>query len=105
MSILKFKGDGGNKLRHCSTTVPPAHYNSRGILCLNARVMRAAGLILLMMVAAPLSARQNTLQNCPLPPVLGVTPPGANIFSEQQESDLGDVMAERVSQTITILHD
>jgi WD40 repeat protein len=67
--------------------------------------MRAAGLILLMMVAAPLSARQNTLQNCPLPPVLGVTPPGANIFSEQQESDLGDVMAERVSQTITILHD
>ena len=67
--------------------------------------MRAAGLILLMMVAAPLSARQNTPQNCPLPPVLGVTPPGANIFSEQQESDLGDVMAERVSQTITILHD
>jgi WD40 repeat protein len=69
--------------------------------------MLAAGRVLLLtMVAVPFQAQQNqTTQNCPLPPVLGVASPGANIFSEQQESNLGDVMAERVSQTINILHD
>jgi WD40 repeat protein len=68
--------------------------------------MRAAGwMLLLLTVAGPIQAQQNQAQqNCPLPPVLGATPPGANIFSEQQESDLGDVMAERVSQTVNILH-
>jgi WD40 repeat protein len=63
--------------------------------------MRAASwFLLLLTVAGPLRA-----QNCPLPPALSAVPPGANIFSEQQESDLGDVMAERVSQTVNIFHD
>jgi len=40
-----------------------------------------------------------------LPPSLTPTTAGTNIFTEQQEVYLGDVMAEHVSQTVTILHD
>ena len=37
--------------------------------------------------------------NCPLPPVLQPLPAGMNMFSDQQEADLGDAMAEKVNPT------
>ena len=43
--------------------------------------------------------------NCPLPPAIQAIPPSANIFSETQESDLGDVVAERLATDITLVSD
>jgi WD40 repeat protein len=43
--------------------------------------------------------------NCPLPPALKPVSADLNIFSEQQESDLGDVVAESFSHEILMVHD
>ncbi|MGB7585535.1 MAG: M48 family metalloprotease [Terriglobales bacterium] len=40
-----------------------------------------------------------------MPPSLTPIPAGENIFTEQQEVYLGDVMAEHISQNVTVLHD
>jgi len=42
---------------------------------------------------------------CPLPPAIQPIPPGANLFSETQESDLGDVIAERLATDITVVNE
>ena len=42
-------------------------------------------------------------QNCPMPPVLQPLPPGINMFSDQQEADLGDAMAEQIAPRLTII--
>jgi WD40 repeat protein len=44
-------------------------------------------------------------QNCPLPPSVQGVSQGDNIFSEQQEIDLGDAMAESLAQRVRIIHD
>ena len=44
-------------------------------------------------------------QNCPLPPAIQAVPQAENIFSDQQEVDLGDAMAEAVGQKLKIIHD
>jgi predicted Zn-dependent protease len=44
-------------------------------------------------------------QNCPLPPSIQPVAPGKNIFSDQQEIDLGDVMAESFAQEIPLVDD
>jgi WD40 repeat protein len=44
-------------------------------------------------------------QNCPLPPAIHSVSEGVDIFSDQQEVDLGDAMAESLAQNIKIIHD
>ena len=44
-------------------------------------------------------------QDCPLPPAIQPVSPELNIFSDQQEVDLGDVMAESVARSIRIIDD
>ncbi|MFZ0287225.1 MAG: hypothetical protein WAL32_18500, partial [Terriglobales bacterium] len=60
---------------------------------------------LLLVCALCLSVELFGQQNCPLPPSLTPIPAGENIFTEQQEVYLGDVMAEHISQNVTVLHD
>jgi len=67
--------------------------------------MGAARMLLIASVVAVLSRQSLGQQNCPLPPSLVPAQTGANIFTEQQEVYLGDVMAEYTAQTVTILHD
>lgn len=42
-------------------------------------------------------------QNCPLPPVLAPLQPGIDIFSDAQEADLGDAMAEMAAPRVRII--
>jgi len=42
-------------------------------------------------------------QNCPLPPSLQTPSPGENIFSDQQEVDLGDAMAETIALHVNVI--
>lgn len=44
-------------------------------------------------------------QNCPLPPSIQTGSQGSDIFSDQQEIDLGDAMAESLAQQVKIIHD
>ena len=44
-------------------------------------------------------------QNCPLPPALKPIPPNANIFSEEQESDLGDFEAQSIAVDVMVVKD
>jgi len=44
-------------------------------------------------------------QNCPVPPAIQPVPHTLNIFSDQQEVDLGDAMAESVAHRIRIIDD
>jgi predicted Zn-dependent protease len=43
-------------------------------------------------------------QECPAPAILDPLP-GTNMFTEQQEVDLGDVMAEQVERKFRVIHD
>jgi predicted Zn-dependent protease len=43
-------------------------------------------------------------QNCPLPPSLGPISPAENIFSDTQEVDLGDALAETIALHVNIIH-
>lgn len=43
-------------------------------------------------------------EKCTAPPIPSA-PPGSNIFSEQQEVDLGDIMAEQVERNFRVIHD
>ena len=56
----------------------------------------AAAMVCVVAVAA-------TAQNCPLPPVLQPLPPGIDIFSDKQEADLGDAMAEQIAPRLRII--
>jgi WD40 repeat protein len=53
----------------------------------------------LLWIASP-----SAQQNCPLPPSLGTIPPSENIFSDAQEVDLGDAMAETIALHVNIIH-
>ena len=44
-------------------------------------------------------------ESCPLPPAVQTVSQGDNIFSDQQEIDLGDAMAESLAQRVRIIHD
>lgn len=39
------------------------------------------------------------------PPPIPEAPPGSNIFTDQQEVDLGDVMAEQIERNFRVIHD
>jgi WD40 repeat protein len=61
--------------------------------------MRYLGLCLL------LSCAVWAQPNCPLPPAIQPVTPATDIFTEAQESDLGDVMAEQLAPHLTIIKD
>lgn len=44
-------------------------------------------------------------QNCPAPPVLQPLSPGLDIFSDEQEADLGDAQAEQIAPRLKIIED
>src|SRR5712692_4906864 len=58
--------------------------------------------LLLFLCLAPKLCSQ---QNCPLPPSIQPVAAGKNIFSDQQEADLGDVMAESFAHDISVIED
>ena len=59
--------------------------------------------ILLFALIFCLNVPASPQQNCPLPPSLQSVPPAENIFSDQQEVDLGDAMAEAVTLHVNII--
>jgi predicted Zn-dependent protease len=63
--------------------------------------MRSALSVIAAILA--LSAAAAWAQNCPLPPVLQPLPPGIDIFSDEQEADLGDAMAEQIAPRLKII--
>jgi len=46
-----------------------------------------------------------TAQEKCVPPTIPPAPPGSNIFTEQQEVELGDIMAEQVERNYRVIHD
>ena len=64
--------------------------------------MRAA--LLFFLALLPVSTSPLLVaQNCPVPPVLQPLAPGLDIFSDAQESDLGDAMAEQIAPRLKII--
>jgi WD40 repeat protein len=60
----------------------------------------------LLVAAACLGAPGQAQQRCVAPPPPALTPPpGADIFTPQQEVDLGDVEAEQIERNIRVIHD
>jgi len=59
--------------------------------------------VLLFALILVLNVPASPQQNCPLPPSLQSIPPAENIFSDQQEVDLGDAMAEAVALRVNII--
>ncbi len=59
-----------------------------------------AGISLPLFLWAALAYAQET---CPLPPAIQPVGPPTNIFSDQQEIDLGDAMAESIAQNLRIM--
>jgi WD40 repeat protein len=59
------------------------------------RVICAALLLLAVVWAQP---------NCPLPPAIAKASHATNIFSDEQEADLGDLMAERFAAEFPVVH-
>lgn len=58
-----------------------------------------------VMVLAPAGMRSYAQKDCPLPPVIQPIGRDKNMFSDKQEIELGDVMAESVAHDIQIVHD
>jgi predicted Zn-dependent protease len=63
--------------------------------------MRAALSVVVAIFA--FSAAAVSAQNCPLPPVLQPLQPGTDIFTDKQEADLGDAMAEQAAPRLKII--
>ena len=59
-------------------------------------------LFLALCFAIPLARAQ---QECPVPPPITLVPRSVNMFSDQQEVDLGDVLAESITQRLKIIDD
>jgi hypothetical protein len=60
---------------------------------------------LLAIAAVLLRAASLVAQQCPLPPAVQPTSPQTNMFSDQQESDLGDIMAESMAAEVIPVED
>ena len=58
---------------------------------------------LLFLVLLALGAPKSVGQNCPSPPVLQPLPRGLDIFSDEQEADLGDAQAEQIAPRLRII--
>jgi WD40 repeat protein len=65
------------------------------------RILARLGLVFLVSCFCETAWSQ---QQCPAPAILN-PPPGANIFTEQQEVDLGDVIAEQFERNYRVIHD
>ena len=61
--------------------------------------------LLVLPLAVPSSSFQISAQNCPLSPAIGTVSQDFNIFSEHQEIDLGDAMADSLARRIRIIDD
>jgi WD40 repeat protein len=65
-----------------------------------------SGVAVTSLLAVPILALFGLAQqNCPLPPAIQPVSQATNIFSDQQEIDLGDAMAESLAQHVKIIHD
>lgn len=66
--------------------------------------MKIISIALLSLLAVMLGGVVCAQEKCPAPPALSA-PTGANIFSPQQELDLGDVEAEWLEKNYHVIHD
>lgn len=66
--------------------------------------MQTASIVVLIASALLFGGPVRAQQQCPVPPVLSPAA-GANIFSPQQELDLGDVEAEWLEKNYRVIHD
>lgn len=66
--------------------------------------MKIASIAILLVSAALFASAARAQQKCPAPPALSAGT-GANIFSSQQELDLGDVEAEWLEKNYHVIHD
>jgi hypothetical protein len=64
-----------------------------------------AGLSSIVATIVTLSAVVAFAQNCPLPPLLQPLPPGIDIFTDEQEADLGDAMAEQLAPRVKVIEE
>jgi predicted Zn-dependent protease len=64
-----------------------------------------ASLFFTLFIIPSLAASMAAQQDCPVPPAIQPVPHEQNIFSDQQEVDLGDVMAESLARRIKIIDD
>lgn len=64
-----------------------------------------AGVILVVAVVSILSLPCVSQQNCPVPPSIQPVSHDQDFFSDQQEVDLGDALAEQFGQHIKIIDD
>jgi hypothetical protein len=64
-----------------------------------------AGLALTLFAIPLLTISSAAQQNCPMPPAIQPVPHEQNIFSDQQEVDLGDAMAENLARRIKVIDD
>ncbi len=65
---------------------------------------RTVGPVILCLIVLSLPACVRGQQKCPLPPVLSA-PSGANMFSPERETDLGDLMAEQTEGRYRVVRD
>ena len=66
---------------------------------------RASVIVIRLLIIPLLTIFGMAQQNCPLPPAIQPVSPDANIFSDRQEIDLGDAMAESLAQQVKIIYD
>ena len=66
--------------------------------------MKIASIAALLASAVLFASSVRAQQKCPVPPALS-PPAGANIFSPQQELDLGEVEAEWLEKNYRVIHD
>ncbi len=64
-----------------------------------------SGLAFALFLGILSSSRIVAQPNCPLPPAIQATSHEQNIFSDQQEMDLGDAMADSLARRIRIIED
>src|SRR5882762_8615891 len=70
------------------------------------RKSRFIGNLLCTLLAVPfLTISLASQQDCPVPPAIQPVPHELNIFSDKQEIDLGDAMAESLARRIKIIDD
>ena len=71
----------------------------------SAKLIVRAGLILAVLLALLATASLAAQPNCPLPPAIQQVSHQQNIFSDEQEVDLGDAMAESFARKTRIIED
>src|SRR5215470_5337667 len=66
---------------------------------------RARGVVLSFLFVCLVAGSMAAQDTCPQPPAVQKVSNDLNIFTDQQEIDLGDVMAESLAREVRVIHD